>query len=222
MMLHQVFGKLLEGEQEKSILQMLEIGGNAVWFRSSERHHRRHLYCPSDAGKIQSCIETPIFCLCWPWEGLWKGLHGSSVVDPQKYWSGGVASDCYKRYVYQCQKSNTINNAVTSLECALVYTRRINSRPPIFNHGPWGHYRVFRTCLPWEFLYAVDLIIISDLEELVKVWGSGKGYGRQVASDEHTKKCCQITGRLKPNYLTQTATVPNSEGFPDQLRLSQN
>ena len=104
----------------------------------------------------------------------------------EEFGSGGVGCTCHPEHVYGCQKPGPCQWSVQRgvWGWSRLYQGSVLS-PLLFIHVLEALSRQFRTSVPWELLYADDLVVMADsLEECIarlKVWKEGmEGKGLRV------------------------------------------
>ena len=126
-----------------------------VWLCPRQRHYRHNLYCQAAAREVSSCQQETLHGFRRPGEGVW-----SSTSEGHLVWRSGLC-DWWRGCMHmRGAMSMLVRGIVKSLKWRLVFTK-----------DQYSAHCSSSLCsgVPWEDLYADDLVIIAEsLEECVR------------------------------------------------------
>ena len=139
-----------------------------VWLRPRQRQYRCNLCCQAAAREVSTCQQETLHGFRRPGEGIWSSTLEGHLVGAEKSWCGGV--DC-------ATGAGDVCKCAESCPCWWGVQWRV------WSEG-WCSPRIssllfiivlealsweLRSGVPWEDLYADDLVIITEsLEECVR------------------------------------------------------
>ena len=139
-----------------------------VWLHPRQKHYRCNLCCQAAAREVSCCQQETLRGFCRPGEGNGSSSSEGHLVGAEKTWCGGVdcatdAGDVCKCLAHVDEgyseefevKVGVHQGSVLSLLLFIIVLEALS--------------REFSSGVPWEDLYADDLVIIAEsLEECVR------------------------------------------------------
>ena len=138
------------------------------WLRPRQRHYRRNLCCQAAAKEVSSCQQETLHGFRRPGEGVWSSTSEGHLVGAEKTWCGGV--DCATGAGDVCKCRRRVREGYSEeFEMKVGVHQGSVLSPLLFIIVLEALSREFRSGVPWEDLYADDLVIIAEsLEECVR------------------------------------------------------
>ena len=142
-----------------------------VWPHPRLRHKRCNLCCQAAAREVSSCQQEPLHGFCRPGEGIWSSALEGHLVGAEKTWCEGVDCVTGAGDVCQCVEPCLCWWGVQWWVWSEGWcSPRLSTQPTALHHCANEALWCEVCCgIPWEDLYADDLVIIAkSLEECVR------------------------------------------------------
>ena len=141
-----------------------------VWLRPRQRHYRRNLCCQAAAREVSSCQQETLHGFHRPGEGVWSSTSEGHLVGAEKTWCGGVDCATGAGDVCKCVSRVRVGEGYNEeFEVKVGVHQGSVLSPLLFIIVLEALSREFRSGVPWEDLYADDLV--SSLNRLRNVSG---------------------------------------------------